>query len=149
MDPKIEAEILKMAEDLSVPAIAEEMGVSAQAIRNLLKRHEKAQGEKIPAPTNPQDVLIAEAYENGEEIPLILARFDIRRARLYSILSKFSVPTRQVQQKMAKDRAMDEAISLYEQGVVIRQITEDTGVHQPTLHAELARRRIPLRRPRE
>lgn len=130
---------------VSIPAIAHELEVSAQTIRNWFK----AQGQDPPdALKSPKDISIAEAYEEGMPIPQILAKFEIGRPQLYNILSKYSVPTRQVILENTRKRAMDEACAMYEQGFVIRQITEDTGIHQPTLHAELARRGIPLRRPR-
>lgn len=130
---------------VSIPAIAHELDVSAQTIRNWFT----AQGQETPSTTkSPKDVSIAEAYEEGMPIPQILVKFEIQRPRLYAILAKFSVPTRQMVLEDTRKRAMDEACAMYEQGFVIRKITEDTGIHQPTLHAELARRGIPLRRPR-
>lgn len=130
---------------ISIPAIAHELEVSAQTIRNWFI----AQGQSKPsAPTPDKDVKVVEAYEAGIETHQILSDFEIDRGRLYYLLSKYSVPTRQRALEKGRARALDEACAMYEQGYVIRQITEDTGVHQPTLHAELARRDIPLRRPR-
>ncbi len=149
MDPRIESEIIEMySKGISIPAIASETGRSAQTIRNLIKTNPKAQAAKPIAVKSVDEVKVAEAYTSGERIPVILEKFGIQRPRLYYILSKYSVPTRQVDRENARSRAMEEAISLYKQGVVIRQITQDTGIHQPTLHAELAKRGIELRRPR-
>lgn len=150
MEQERKAEALKMyAAGISIPAIATELAMSAQAIRNMIKTDPEAQAVKPVTTTREyNDVLVAEAYESGMSIPKILEEFGIRRPQLYSILSKFSTPTRKVLQENTRKRAMDEAISLYKQGVVIRQITADTGIHQPTLHAELAKRGIPMRRPR-
>lgn len=130
---------------ISRPAIAHELGVSTQTIRNWFR----SQGHDKPSATTPEEIQIVEAYEAGELTAKILAMFDIDRGRLYYLLSKHSVETRKVQREEGRKRALDEACSLYKQGYVIRQIVEDTGIHQPTLHAELARRGIPLRRPRE
>jgi transposase-like protein len=141
-------EAMEMAKaGMSVPVIAHEMDVSPQTIRNWLK----AQGQEQPTAT--KDVLakeaeVIEAYEAGVAVATILKQFDIERAKLYYLLSKYSVTTRQTTLKDSRKRALDEACQMYKDGFVIRQITEDTGVHQPTLHAELARRGIELRRPR-
>lgn len=150
MDPKIEAEIMEMLKaGMSPMAIAQEMGLSIQTIRNVKKALDPEAQASIPsATTGVNEVLVGEEYERGDQIPVILEKHSISRAKLYQILAKFSIPARRVENANARERAMEEAVSLYKQGVVIRQITADTGIHQPTLHAELARRSIPLRRPR-
>lgn len=146
----MEQEKVKEAMDMvkagiSVPAVANELGISAQTIRNWMKAH----GQVKPSATSTEkEVLIVEAYERGDTIATILKEYGLERSKLYYLLSKYSVETRAVQMATGRVRMMEEAIALYKQGLVIRQITEDTGIHQPTLHAELAKRGIPLRRPR-
>ena len=145
MDQEKANEILNMyTKGMSIPAIMSEMGVS----RGTVQRIVKAQGGEKPSAPKLDEVGVVESYEAGEPIGKILADFGIGRPKLYYLLSKYQVASRKVSMETARSRAMDEAISLYQQGVVVRQITEDTGIHQPTLHAELARRSIPLRRPR-
>ena len=142
-------EIIQMhSKGMSHRAISQEMGVSVQTVRNYVKADPDAQPPEPSATTDVNEPLIAEEYERGDQIPIILAKHGIARAKLYQILSKFSIPARRIENANARERAMEEAVSMYKQGVVIRQITSDTGIHQPTLHAELAKRGVPLRRPR-
>lgn len=149
MDPNKQAEIIKMLKGgMSPMAISQEMGISAQTVRNLQKTSPVAQAAKARTTSLINEIAIGEDYEAGEKIPDIMEKHSITRSKLYQILSKFSIPTRQTIQKDTRKRAMDEAISMYKQGFVIRKIKEDTGVHQPTLHDELAKRGVPLRRPR-
>lgn len=150
MDEAKREEIIKMLlADMSVMAISQEMGISAQTVRNAQKTSPEAQAVKLNTPTRLDKVAVVEEYEAGKLIPAILEEHNISRTKLYQILSKYSVPTRQTVQKDTRKRAMDEACAMYQQGWVIRQITADTGIHQPSLHEELARRGIPLRRPRK
>jgi len=143
-------EILQMlGHGMSPRAIAEEMGVSVNVVRDLAKEPAEAQGGVKPSATTiERHDAVAKAYEDGWPVAKILDEFAIGRTQLYAILAKFEIPTRKVTFEDARARAKDEAVELYKQGVVIRKITEDTGIHQPTLHAELAKRGVPFRRPR-
>jgi transposase len=150
MEQAKQEEILQMLDQgMSTRAIAEEMGVSVNTIRDFAKGDGKAQGGAKASTTNAErQDQVAKAYESGMPVAKILETFQIGRPQLYAVLAKFEVPTRKITHEDSRKRAMDEAISMYQQGVVIRKITEDTGIHQPTLHAEIAKRGIPFRRPR-
>ena len=131
---------------MSTPAISHELDVSPQTVRNVIRTYGSDEGTEDSPSRN--EVKIVEQYEEGLPIKEILVEHEITRPQLYYILEKYSIPTRKAKLELGRQRQLDEAIELYKQGMVIRRITEETGVHQPTLHAEIARRGVPLRRPR-
>lgn len=131
---------------MSVRAIAEETGISEGSVRKvgieagvLAQRHEEA-----------HDIAnIMEMYQDGTPVAEILATHNLTYATFYSVLARNNIPTRRVANEDSRKRQLDEAVELYKQGMRIVEITEETGVTQPTLHLELHKRSVPLRRPRQ
>jgi len=127
-------------------AIAAEMDVSEGTVRKVIKESGvEAQARESGLPT----VAITEKYTSDVQVSEILREFGITYTQLYRILAEENVPIRKVANADARARQLDEAVALYEQGVPIHQIVSDTGINQPTLHAELHKREVPLRRPRK
>jgi lambda repressor-like predicted transcriptional regulator len=144
MDQSREQEIVEMHNGgLGLGAISEELGLSTTAIRNVLQKY-GVSTRKIRA-TKDEDTII-EQYLEGGPIPEILTEHTITYGKLYSILARHGVPTRKVLNKEGRKLALDQAVEMYEKGYKIWKITEETGVHQPTLHQELHRRGVQLRR---
>jgi len=144
MDLSREQEIVEMYKaGLGLGAIAEEMDLSTTAIRNILQKHDVP--TRITRPSTDEDKIV-ERYLTSEPIPGILKDFNISYGRLYSILARHGVPTRKVLNKQGRELALDKAVEMYEEGHLIWKITEETGVAQPTLHAELHKRGVSLRR---
>jgi hypothetical protein len=69
---------------------------------------------------------------------------------VYRVLRVMAEPARKYdpEKNADRERQMDEAVAMYEAGVMIRTIVSETGIPQPTLHHELHRRQVPLRSPR-
>lgn len=144
MDQSREQEIVEMHKGgLGLGAIAEEFSLSTTAIRRVLEKYGMST-KKVHA-TKDEDEII-ELYLEGGPIPEILTEHTITYGKLYSILARHGVPTRKVLNKEGRQLALDRAVEMYEEGYKIWKITDETGVHQPTLHAELHRRGVQLRR---
>jgi len=138
-------EILLMNEaGLTPEAIADEMGLSPAAIRSIVKKSGlKTQPRK--AGYSVQDVI--RDYEEGKALQSISAEYGISISTIYQVLSENDVPIRKIKFANTRQRQLDEAVAMYEGGAKISVITAETGIHQPTLHTELSRRNVPLRRP--
>lgn len=144
MDQSREQEIVEMHKaGLGLGAIAEELGLSTTAIRSVLQKY-GISTRKIFA-TKDEDEIIEEYLAEGP-IPEILRKHTITYGKLYSILARHGIPTRKVLNKEGRKLALNRAVEMYEEGYPIWKITEETGVHQPTLHTELHKRGVQLRR---
>lgn len=129
---------------MSVSAIAEELDKSTGTIRKMLAdlkldAHSRAE----PAFNVPR---ILEQYADEVSVAQIISENPgLTYTKFYGILADQGVPTRRVLQQDARKRQLDEAVELYIQGLKIFDIIRETGVNQPTLHAELHARNVPLR----
>lgn len=146
MDDETRSEVLQMWDQgMSANAIADELGVSSTTVRNVVR----ASGRDTKKPrTHAHEREIVEQYVNGGKVPDILAKYGVSYTQLYNMLSRNDVPIRKAANAQGRGKQLDAAVILYQQNVAVWKITEETGVAQPTLHAELHRREIPLRRPR-
>lgn len=140
-------EIVQMHQaKLSNVAIAEEMDVSVSTVKRVLKEAGlKAQPRDAGLPI----AQIIDEYQTERPIKAILGQFEISYTKLYMILAENDVPVRRDTQAIARERQLDEAVAMYKMGSPLYKIVADTGVSQPTLHAELHKREVPLRRPRK
>jgi len=144
MKPETEAEIVEMHEGgLTLKSIADEMGISSTAVRNILKKYGK-ETSRVVVDYDEEDII--QQYVSNEPVPQILEDNNISYAQLYTILRNHKVPTRKAIRQDVKQERLAQAVELYQDGVPLWNIKEETGIHQPTLHAELHRRHIPLRR---
>lgn len=144
MNKEREIEIVEMHEGgLTLKGIAEEMDISVTAVRNVLKKYSRPT-HKIAAAYNEEDVIAQ--YVANEPVPEILATNKLNYAQLYRILQQHGIPTRRSIEADTKQDRLEHAIELYQEGEPLWYIKEETGVHQPTLHAELHKRHITLRR---
>jgi len=140
------SEVVAMYESgISISDIAKEFAVSQQTVRRVLKEQGK---EIIRKVQQVDEAAIANAYTEGQPVPLILSKFHVNYNRLYQILHAHGVELRKVTGKEADVIRMNRAVELYEAGAPLWAIKEDTGVAQPALHAELHKRGVALRRPR-
>lgn len=131
---------------LNLTQIAQEMGTSTAVVRKALTLSGKTGFSEDDKLEKDQEVI--NMYNEGLSIKVITLKQGISVTKLYNILAKHKVPIRSIVQQPTRDRQLEEAVAMYEDGVVLHQIVSDTGVPQPTLHAELHRRGIKLRRPR-
>lgn len=144
MNPEKETEILEMDDNgMKVAAIAEEMELSATAVRNILKKH--GRDLSLPKAFRDEEAIINQYIQNTP-IHLILTEHDLTYSVLYGILSKHKVTSRKTANAESRQQRFDVATEMYQNGNAIWQIINETGIAQPTLHAELHKRDIPLRR---
>lgn len=104
-----------------------------------------------------EDALI-EDYRTLMHMPVkaIAEKHGIKTATLYAILQRTGQPKRTTPESVPVDPAgisaagrkaqLDDAVTRYQKGDKIRTIVRETGVAQPTLHYELRRRGIQMRR---
>ena len=139
-------EILLMHDAGITPAnIAAELNASVQTVRRLLKERGREPLSKVK-PLDEEG--IAKAYQAGESVPKILKDFHINYGVLYRVLQENEVPLRKVAGASVTNMRIERAVELYLAGAPLWSIKQETGVPQPTLHAELHKREITLRRPR-
>lgn len=146
MDQQKIRDILDMWDKgLTASQIADELEISATTVRTEVKRS----GRNVHKPKNhPNEAEIVSRYANGAPIPELLQKYGVSYPQLYNMLARNDVPIRRAAQAQGRVKMMETAIEMYEKGVAIWKISQETGVAQPTLHAELHKRGIPLRRPR-
>jgi len=141
MNPEKEAEIIAMYDSgLKVADIAQEAMVSQSTVRKVLG--ERLQRRRV---RTDEDEIITE-YTSDVPVPQILVDHGLTYSALYSILYRNGIPPRKVAVQEMRNERLETAVQMYLDGVKLWQICNETGVHQPTLHAELHRRGIPLRR---
>jgi len=148
MEEGVKHEIAAMWDaGMTIPAIANELGTSAQTIRNLLKSLGKDTSRAAKKPA-VDEVAVCEEYTAWRPIPEILKKHDISYTILYRILREGKVTLRKVSETEITNVRLDRAVDLYIAGSPLWAIKQETGVAQPTLHAELHKRGVTLRRPR-
>lgn len=144
MNTEKETEIIEMFDSgMKIPAIAEEMQLSATAIRNILKKHDRS--TITVRPIRDEESIVGK-YVEGVAIPTILAEYDLTYPVLYNILARHKIEPRRVTNKNSRQQRFDTAVAMYQEGYMLWQIQNETGIAQPTLHAELHKRGVPLRR---
>ena len=149
--PDIIEEMIEMATaGMGVVNIAEEFNVSESTVRRTLNKFQispKRNHTLFDAIDTDQ---LIEDYLSWVSIDVITQKHKIERSQMYYLLKKLDIKPRTKDQDWieAQQMRLDHAIQLYRQGERISYITAETGIHQPQLHEELARRNVPLRRPR-
>jgi transposase-like protein len=147
MDASIEGELIRMFKaGLPVDSIAEELEVSISTVRNVLKRHGLTKDDIKPTQAVSQ---AAADYTNGISIPEILKKHNLTYSKLYGLLNRMDIPLRKSENNNAHALALQKAIEMYQAGSPLWKIVEETNIAQPSLHAELHKQNIPLRRPRK
>ena len=144
MNIEKETEILEMYDNgVQVNAIAEEMQLSATAIRNVLKKHDRATITKKPI--RDEEAIINKYLQ---QVPMrdILEEYHLTYSMLYGILAKHQIASRKLTNTNSRQQRLDTAIKMYQDGHTLWQIANETGIAQPTLHAELHKRGVQLRR---
>jgi hypothetical protein len=147
MDERTQEIVDMLSNGIPPKQVALEMGMSQTAVRNVMKAQGLGPGKALRTPLLDVQA-IAEAYVRGDPVPNILHEHDITYTKLYKVLGDLNIPIRKVADADARKMRMDTAVQMYEAGAPLWQIKQETGVHQPTLTAELHKRGVPLRRPR-
>jgi hypothetical protein len=144
MDADKEAEIVQMhLAGLKAPAIASELEISPSAVRAVLRKTTK------PQPVHILDEnAIIQAYASQVPAGMILKEHSISYATLYRVLAAHNIETRAAQGASGRVKQLEAAVQMYQAGSPLWAILQETGIAQPTLHAELHKRGIDLRRPR-
>lgn len=141
-----DSELLAMhAAGMPISSIASELGMSRDTVIRILKEHGRDTSRK-PKEVDIDDILTA--YQNGQAVPAILAKHQISYSRLYEILRDNDIPTRKAATVAIVNERLTQAVKMYQEGLPLWSIKQETGIAQPTLHAELHRQGINLRRPR-
>ena len=141
------AEIAKMWDaGLGLTEIADEVGTSTALVRRALAGSGRST-KKVVNKTYEHEVI--QEYQHGATLSSISMKHNISNTKLYTILARNKVPIRSVVQRTGRNRQMEEAVQMYKDGYLLKQIFTDCGVSQPALHLELHKLDIPLRRPRK
>lgn len=144
MNIEKETEILEMYDNgVQVKAIAEEMQLSITAIRNALKKHGRDLAAKKPI--RDEEAII---NKYSQQVPMrdILEEYHLTYSMLYGILAKHQIASRKLTNTNSRQQRLDTAIKMYQEGFTLWEIARETGIAQPTLHAELHKRGVQLRR---
>ena len=154
-----EQEVVQMADAKLDPLImADEIGLSLPTIYGIMRKF----GYKVAKPgrkstydrLTPEEMEdIRNRYEDANEsVASIMADYGIGgHSVFYALLRKMGIAmrTKTLDVLEVKEMMMDQAVNMYVGGHPLYDIFEDTGIHQPRLHAELHKRGIELRRPRK
>jgi len=130
---------------MSITAIAEELGMSEGTVRSDL--HKLGKDTRRPS-KNPNEEQIVLQYQTAKPVSDILREYNLSYAQLYAILDRRDIPLRKHTAKITSAERLAQAIELYKSGQELWFIKNETGIAQPTLHAEIHRLGIPLRKPR-
>jgi len=146
MNASKKSELITMfKEGMLIDDIATELEVSVATVRAAIK---EAGLTKPKKESTGVEIQIGVDYTGNLPVPTILQKFNLTYARLYTILSNQDIPLRKQLNVVGRKASLEAAIEMYVEGIPLWQIKNETGIAQPTLHAELHTRQIPLRRPR-
>lgn len=131
-----------------VTAIATELGLTPNKVRLALH-----QSGRTPRRVTVLDVLgeekidgICADYAQGNlSTAEIIEKYAIDYNTFYKVLKYREVPLKKTLKEEGGDDAMDMAITMYYDNYTLAEILQDTGIHQPRLHAEIRKRRLGLR----
>jgi AraC-like DNA-binding protein len=138
-----------LEEGHGVGKIAEELEISESTVRRVMKKQNLSTRRDHTLLDLVDTDALLEQYLRWDPIAKILSTHEITRPQLYYILRQTGTVarTKDVNWTEAQANRLAHAIQLYKDGWRISDITQETGIHQPQLHEELARLQIPLRRP--
>ncbi|KKM25730.1 hypothetical protein LCGC14_1592030 [marine sediment metagenome] len=154
MSTLTETQIMEVQEMLDagmlVDAIHHETGVSVPKIYKV-RREMGITGRQREALEGVDVEQVASDYREGKPIRMIAEEQEISINTMYAALLAVGEPLRRYTTVMdpARKRQYDEAVAMYEGGILIRTIVFETGLSQYQLHKELHRRGLPLRHPRK
>lgn len=144
------AQLLRMAElGGTISKIADELDISETTVRRTLTAYGvKTRRQHTLKDEVDMDTVIKQ-YQEWVEIDDIMEQHGLNHSQLYYLLRQHGITARTKDDAWREAQAMrmDHAVEMYEEGETLAQIKEETGIHQPQLHEELHRRKIPLRRP--
>jgi lambda repressor-like predicted transcriptional regulator len=144
------------ASDMPPSAIASELDISIPYLYKLLGE----QGVELNGGTResvvdslPDEVKeeIIRVYQTREiSLSAMLAEYGLSYNQMYTLLRKENVEIRKfiADTEESRQKRMDLAVQMYLDGAKLWLIEDETGIHQPQLHAELHKRGVELRRAR-
>lgn len=155
--PEMRGEIKEMTTaGMAVKKIASELELSVPSVYRVLAEEGMKPSKAVMKVTDrlSEDDLddILEKYYDFAPVGEILFEYGLNHNQLYQILQDMNLEPRrkQSQTKEAKGLMIDHALDLYanDPDMTVDQIVQETGVSQPTIHNEIARRGLEKRRPR-
>ncbi len=155
---EVRGTIREMHEQEMTPAdIVRELDLSLPTVYRVLKAMELSPNRDsnigVLHKLSPEDVEdIEKRYSAGKPVNEILADYGLYYPQFYELLVMLEIKprVRQKQRVKVRNKQLDHAVLLYrETDLTLAEIRLETGIHQPTLHAELRAREIPLRFPRK
>lgn len=155
-EDKVE-DIIEMARaGLGVNVIAAEIQLAPSTVYRILSENDvdlKRYARESFRSWTPEekDEFLARYYDLSVPILALLDQYHMTHPQLYTLLGEMGLPARTKRPEVvdAKAAALEHALDLYQNTTLtIAEIFAETGVHQPTLHAEIRARDIPLRKPR-
>jgi hypothetical protein len=98
--------------------------------------------------TEDEVVELIDAYNNGGNVGALTLKYGLSYNAFYGLLRIRGVKYREMRLAEKDDRQarVERAVEMYQKGFKLLPIEIETGIRQPIIHAELARRGIPLRR---
>lgn len=161
MDSVLEIQICDAyAKGAPVSEIANEFGFSKITIYKTLKKFgatlrpltERGSGNSRLDMWDDEttDQFIRDYSDGILKVNQILEKYDIGAPTLYTLLTILNIPSRKMSATLleARDRRMDQAVKLYQEGHQIWTIEEETHICSTMLYRELYHRGVRLRNKR-
>lgn len=141
---------LAQADPPSKPdAIATELGVSLNTVYRVLREADLIGSILSPERAHLSEEAAAkmiEEYLGNGDVGELMKKYSLSQASFYRVLRDNNVPTRNELAQEQRRRALDDAISMYQQGIKIWRITQVTGISGYKLNKAIHDRDIPMRR---
>lgn len=140
-------------DQVSSNTIAEELGVSNNAVRRVLEEHDMLTPSKRGSDAwedrfDPALVeFLTERYYEGEAMDQYLLDNNLTHGMWYGYLKRKNLTPRRLKVEHIQGRKaqLDHAVRMYKAGYQYWIIEKETGVRQPTLSKELRMRNVPMR----
>lgn len=151
-EARTKAEILSLAQSdpPSKPdAIATELGVSLNTVYRVLREANLIGALLAPERAHLSQEATAkliEEYLSNADVAELMKQYSLSQASFYRLLRDNDVPTRSELAQEQRRRALDDAISMYRQGIKIWRITQVTGISGYKLNKAIHDRDVPMRR---
>lgn len=147
--PEARMQIIELlAGDSSVTEVAEELGWNERTIRKI-RREAIENGEiVVDSLAGVDQNAVIRDYNGLMKIREICEKYELKPGQIYRILAIAGVEPRKYQSDRirARERAIDEAVAMYNGDFKIHEIESETGISQVTLHKYLRLRGVKLRR---
>lgn len=146
---EVKDEIIALATaKISPYAISRELDMSVQTVYRILKEAgvKPLTGRAISGLDNVGLGRLLERYLSGDPVEEIRREASVSLATFYQLLDDAGVPRRHEQYLAERKTALDDAVTMYQQGKRLWQIHKATGVSSSTLTNELHARGLPTRR---